>query len=398
MKITDLALIFIGITLPLIIVVYVNVSFTIKAQEQEIYYQQIIDLAAQDASNQMKEVENEDSSIDYGYSGVSNNKISVNAQVGVDTFLNTLYNNFDIQGNDAAEHYLQLFIPAIAIIDYDGVQISSVETFKETDAKGIASEVTKHALKPKRYYTYTYSITGNSGHYEIVDGKADNYVSYHEIEFTMDDFIKHRGTYNSQGFQDNEVKQFYISDSKNNNDLISGVKESATDKDKIKKAVVDKLTAIRKDVIVNTVVKEMTYATNSNNSYARAAGITYDFSFPTTTQSDMYSSVENIGFLAFVQGISVGNKYLNTKAYGLTNLSLTTRYYFSVPSADSKIKMNLYHKYVNCPELRVSNTKDMTPRYVLTKQEAASSKTKVRNSKGEMETVQGFYPCPICNP
>lgn len=64
MKITDLALVFIGIILPIIIVVYINVSFTIKAQEQEMYYQNIIDIAAQDAANQMKEVENDDSNVE----------------------------------------------------------------------------------------------------------------------------------------------------------------------------------------------------------------------------------------------------------------------------------------------------------------------------------------------
>ena len=56
MKITDLALIFVGILLPMIIIVYVNVSFTIKAEEQEMYYNKIINAAVQDAANQMKEV------------------------------------------------------------------------------------------------------------------------------------------------------------------------------------------------------------------------------------------------------------------------------------------------------------------------------------------------------
>ena len=41
MKITDFALIFVGITLPIIITVYVNVSFTIKAEEQEMLDQWI---------------------------------------------------------------------------------------------------------------------------------------------------------------------------------------------------------------------------------------------------------------------------------------------------------------------------------------------------------------------
>ena len=158
MKITDLSLIFIGILLPMIIVVYVNVSFTIKAQEQEIYYKQVIDIASEDATKQMKEVENEDSSIDYGYSGSESNKISVNAQVAVDTFLDSIYNNFGIKGNEAAESYMQLFIPAIAIIDYDGVQVSSVESFVDN-----GEEVIKHALKPKRYYSYMYTVAKKSG-------------------------------------------------------------------------------------------------------------------------------------------------------------------------------------------------------------------------------------------
>ena len=54
MKITDFALIFVGITLPIIITVYVNVSFTIKAEEQEMYYKKIINAALDDASNQLK--------------------------------------------------------------------------------------------------------------------------------------------------------------------------------------------------------------------------------------------------------------------------------------------------------------------------------------------------------
>lgn len=75
MKITDFALIFIGITLPIIIVVYVNVSFTIKAEEQEMYYNKLITSAIEDATAAMKEVENTDKTIDYGYSGEQDKKL-----------------------------------------------------------------------------------------------------------------------------------------------------------------------------------------------------------------------------------------------------------------------------------------------------------------------------------
>ena len=144
MKITDFALIFMAVTLPMIIIVYVNVTFTIKAQEIEMYYQNIVDMAMEDATYNMKEVENDDKEIDYGYSGVENKKININAQVGVDSFLKTLYKNFNIDGNEAAESYLNLFVPAIAIIDYNGVQVSANEQFQKTNEDGTQETMTKH--------------------------------------------------------------------------------------------------------------------------------------------------------------------------------------------------------------------------------------------------------------
>lgn len=413
MKITDLALVFIGIILPIIIVVYINVSFTIKAQEQEMYYQNIINIAAQDAANQMKEVENDDANVDYGYSGNENQKVSVNAQIAVDTFLNNLYNNFNIKGNEAAQKYLQLFIPAIAIIDYDGVQISSIETTKDMTDIEVQSgkintsdanwNVTKHVLKPKRYYTYTYTITKQNGingiEYKMIDGinQDPNAVSYHEIEFTMDDYLTHRYELVADGSK-GEPESFYLNDNKYNDSLISGVVSSgATNAQSFKEEVIQKLMMKREDTVANTVVKEMTYATNANNAYARNAGITYNFSFPTTTHDELYGTIKNVGFMAFVQGLSVGTKYLNTKAYGLNDLELTTRYYFTIPNIDSKYNLNLYHKDLSCPEYVVSKVDDISPRYAITKQHAASMKVSCTINEEE-KVFQGFYPCPICSP
>lgn len=413
MKITDLALVFIGIILPIIIVVYINVSFTIKAQEQEMYYQNIIDIAAQDAANQMKEVENDDTNVDYGYSGLDNQKISVNAQIAVDTFLNNLYNNFNIKGNEAAQKYLQLFIPAIAIIDYDGVQISSVESSKDMTDPEVQSgkintynsdwSVTKHVLKPKRYYTYTYSIIREGGatgiEYKMVEGISSNpnAVSYHEIEFTMDDYLTHR-QYVKNESKETDPESFYLTDEKYNDSLVSGIRASeASNAASFKQEVIQKLSSKREDTIANTLIREMTYATNANNSYARSAGITYNFSFPTTTHEELYGTIKNVGFMAFVQGLSVGTKYLNTKAYGLNNLGLATRYYFTVPNVDSKYKLNLYHKDTTCPEYVVSKVDDISPRYAITKQQAASMRVGCTINDVEL-TFQGFYPCPICSP
>lgn len=396
MKITDFALVFMAVMLPIIIVVYINVSFVIKAEEQELYYDRIIDIAIDDATSQMKQVENDDSQIDYGYSGSLNNKISVNAQVAVDTFFDSLYNNFNIKGNEAAQEYLKLFVPAVGTIDYNGVQISSFETFTRD-----GQTVMEHVLKPKKYYTFSYSIKKlNNNSYEVVNGLKelgkDSVVSTHTVEFTMDDYITHRGSvYLRNGATDDiAVKSFYIADDNNNLDLTGGI-DNATLKDQ----VVTTLQDIRKDIIVNTVTKELSYAVNAENIYARSAGVSYNFVFPTTTENEMYDAIENVGMVAFVQGISVGNKYLNSKAYSVAGLNLSTRYYFSTPNLTngSKYNLNLYHNDLNCPEYKISNNKDITPAYVLTKQQASSAKA-VQKLEKNNRLLQGFYPCPICNP
>lgn len=412
MKITDFALIFVGITLPIIITVYVNVSFTIKAEEQEMYYKKIINAALDDASNQMKEVENSDKEIDYGYSGTSDNKISVNAQVGVDIFLNSLYNNFGIKGNDTAENYLQYFIPAIAIIDYNGVQVSSIEEFTEN-----GQNVIKHVLKPKKYYSYTYYLCATPGdvskltYTEDYETAVKNGLhSTHIVEFTMDDYITHRGyVYKNTGDIDEiGVSSFYISDSKNNSKLVANVDSNASllqrEKDVLPK-IISNLQNKRKSVIINSIQDEMEYATNNNNSYASQAGIRYNFVFPTLEEGEMESQIQNVGIMALVQGISIGNRYLNVRAYSTSKLTEITRYYLSIPNTDgiykTKYNLNLYHKDKNCPEYRAfaSNKENVniTPSFLFTKQQAASVKAVLKKDNTYIQ-LEGFYPCPVCNP
>ena len=376
------------------------------------YYKKIINAALDDASNQMKEVENSDKEIDYGYSGTSDNKISVNAQVGVDTFLNSLYNNFGIKGNDTAENYLQYFIPAIAIIDYNGVQVSSIEEFTEN-----GQNVIKHVLKPKKYYSYTYYLCATPGdvskltYTEDYETAVKNGLhSTHIVEFTMDDYITHRGYVNEKSGKVTEipVSSFYISDSKNNSKLVTNSDSNASlsqrEKNVLSK-IISNLQNKRKSVIINSIQDEMEYATNNNNSYASQAGIRYNFVFPTLEEGEMESQIQNVGIMALVQGISIGNRYLNVRAYSTSKLTEITRYYLSIPNTDgidkTKYNLNLYHKDKNCPEYRAfaSNKENVniTPSFLFTKQQAASVKAVLKKDNTYIQ-LEGFYPCPVCNP
>lgn len=392
MKITDFALVFIAIIIPFMLVLYINITFTIKAEEMELYYQTVLNSALDDAAYEMKQVESQDKQIDYGYSDKLNKKINVNAQVGVDSFFETLYNTFGVKGNEAGESYLNLFVPAVAVIEYDGVRVSKNETVTGEDGLSL----TQRVLKPKRYFTYTYSIVRNGGEYSYVQGIAsDNVSSVHTIEFTMDSFVTHRG-YDYASNEEIDVESFYLEDSKNNKNLVIGVYDTES-KNKLMNEIISSLKDIRPSIISNVVASELSYAVNENNYYARQSGVVYSFNFPATTQDELYNMVDGVGIVAFMQGISVGNKYLNTKAFGVSSLGNTTRYYFTAPSTDSQIQMNLYHKDTNCPEYRLSRISDMSPRYATSKQEAATSETTGTQS-GVKKTFRGFYPCPICNP
>lgn len=409
MKITDFALIFIGITLPIIIVVYVNVSFTIKAEEQEMYYNKLITSAIEDATAAMKEVENTDKTIDYGYSGEQDKKVSINPEIAKNTFFNSLYNNFGIKGNDAAEKYLQLFVPAMAIIDYNGVYISSIEEYNKD-----GSTVIEHTVKPKKYYTYSYYIVKQKNDYSIVsvdDYKSGTIHSLHTIEFTMDDYVTHRGVvYNSSENIEKElpVKSFYLADistgtyvdnkgnmsDTNNADLFEG---SSTEIENIK-AVVNHLKEVKDEVIIKTITDEVAYAVNQNNFYASQAGITYDFVFPTIEQEEMKSYINDVGIFAFMQGLSIGNKYLNSKAYSVSRLELTTKYYLTLAKDNSE--RNLYHATTKCKKYNDQIHTNIIPEYLTTKQQAASviGIHKKNSSNSDTEEVKGFYPCPVCNP
>lgn len=392
MKITDFALVFIAIIIPFMLVLYINITFTIKAEEMELYYQTVLNSALDDAAYEMKQVESQDKQIDYGYSDKLNKKINVNAQVGVDSFFDTLYNTFGVKGNEAGESYLNLFVPAVAVIEYDGVRVSKNETVIGNDGLSL----TQRVLKPKRYFTYTYSIVRNGGEYSYVQGIAkDNVSSVHTIEFTMDSFVTHRG-YDYATNEEIAVESFYLEDSKNNKNLAIGVYDTDS-KNKLMNEIISSLKEMRPSIISNVVASELSYAVNENNYYARQSGVVYSFNFPATTQDELYNMVDGVGIVAFMQGISVGNKYLNTKAFGVSSLGNATRYYFTAPSTDSQIQMNLYHKDSNCPEYRLSKISDMSPRYATSKQEAATSEA-TGTQNGVKKTFRGFYPCPICNP
>lgn len=397
MKLTDFALIFVAIFLPVMIIVYVNTSFVIKSEKNEMYYKNIINSATADAVMAMKQVENPN--IDYGYSGIVDKKVSINAEVAVNTFYNSLANNFGIVGDDTLLNRLKMYIPVIAIMDYDGIYIHSLE-------ENQAGEI-NFVTKPKIKYTYTYVIEDKgSAEYDIVDittvadieamNLLNKYI--YEVNFTMDDYIYLTiYEYDSGVIFGNNMdivlqKGFYLTDDNNNTPLVYTDKLPSWAETSLRKEVVTHLANIRKDVIARLGMKHISYAINNHNEYARLSGIRYNFMLSVESANSWYETMDGVGMIAVIQGISLGNRYLNYKAYSASDLVETRKYYVSTVLDDDYsndrfyLKYNLYHSSQKCYIYEYYMTKvekQVTPAYYLNKADVAT---------------QGYYPCPICKP
>ena len=397
MKLTDLSIIFIIILLPFIMIVYVNTSFVIKAEKEEMYYKKVIDSALRDATDQMKQIENSDITIDYGYSGIVDNKVSINAKIAVDTFYNSLFNTFNIQASKGAQESLKKYIPVIAVLDYDGVYINSAEELSNGDIEYI--------LKPKQYYTYTYGIKDNgvtsTPRYSIVDGEdlKNDKLNIVQVTFTMDDYI-YLDIYNPAEKEPVYSNDFYINDSSLNGALInSDVATGILSEDRleIKERLLSWLEEKRKETIISVTRKAVTDAVNKHNDLAEMLDIKYNFTFTIGEETDWYENIEGIGMLAVVQGISLGNRYLNYNGYSMSTLILSKKYYISKDiiydpaNTINKEYLNtdMYHVSEKCPIYKeyifrnMNEYTELSPKFYYNKAEAGAN---------------GYSPCPVCKP
>lgn len=243
MKTTDLAMIFVAILLPIVIVVYVDISFLLKTEEQRLYYTNIINSAINDATYAMKTVEGEENDVDYGYSGISEKKVTVNARVAIKTFYDALYDSFDIKGDSTGEAFVKGHIPALAVVDYNGVYIYSIDKYQDSET---GEEYLDYVLKPKRYFTYSYAIKDNEiVEYEDLKNSDIKNLRTITVQFTMDDYI-------SVINKDGTITSFYIEDNENNSVLYdgnTGLREDVIQHLKLKRTEVISNIVSRRNVI-----------------------------------------------------------------------------------------------------------------------------------------------------
>lgn len=318
MKVTDLSILFVIIILPFVQILRIQTDNLQSTAYRSMVIDRYLDAAVEDASEAM---------IMRG----SGQKVSVSREKALSAFCNTLYANFNVLGNKLAQDNLMLYVPVIVLVDYDGYWVYSAESY--LNSEGNMEE--KMVWKPKKAYTHV------SNGYTYV--------------FTLDSHVK---------VLENATNIFYEGTRQDLKDVLA--EDLILDEELFE--------AVRTRTIIEAIKKDVNDAINAHNSYAVRFGITYRFSPPSISDGDWYRNIDDIGFLAFFQGVPIGlgGERYNSFALGASRIIRRENYYIQQDTNG----LYYYHRE-DCSSLTVRD--------------------EVFDSREEC-ALKGAYPCHRCKP
>ncbi|MCG7407154.1 hypothetical protein MH117_06970 [Paenibacillus sp. ACRRX] len=200
--------------------------------------------------------------------------ISINKEAALRAFLETLFININIVDDRISQDMLMSYIPAIAIVNYDGLDIWTEEEYVDSTGKSHL----KHVWLPKIPFTYT----DQNGY--VYAFTLDDYVTVYLPKLKL--WIK--------GYQ-RELMQHTALPLLRDGTLFESV---------------------RRTTIVNKVQDELAYRINRHNYYSKRIGTAYNFTFPTISEEEWNNSINDVGVLAFVQDLPMGAYKYNNYAIG----------------------------------------------------------------------------------
>lgn len=284
MKITDFALLFTALFLPLSIILGMHSGNMQDIRLLEMKYAGALRTAVQDGAVMLNF--NETQSLEAGYE--SSKRFRADKERALAAFSQTLYLNLGIQDDVQAQNALWWYMPVITVMDYDGYYIYAMESMSGEDGQ----ELMKHVWSPKIPYIYTDSA-GNVVHFTL--------------DRRVEAFHQQSGAWYA-GWQHE----------------LTGLSGIAL----LNESVL--FDEIRRRTIVNAVQKDLAFYINRHNEIASRNGLSYRFSLPVIPQEEWVNTVDDIGLMAFIQGIPVGDRYYNNYALGGGRLVKNPDYYGAV--------------------------------------------------------------------
>ncbi|KAB3525461.1 hypothetical protein [Alkaliphilus serpentinus] len=292
MKITDFAILFVIITLPFNILLGIKTANLNNGLYKSLEMNRIIDTAVEDGVSQLVTVGGD-------------KEITLNKERAMEAFFNSLFLNMDVVGDEIAQKKILGYIPAMVIVDYDGIYLLTNQEYTAADGY---KEI-KPIWKPKVPYSYS-------------DG---SYI----YSFSLDDYIEIYDIANNRilkGLQ-GDLKAEIPSDIIQQDELFENV---------------------RRRTIIEAIKREVNHSINNHNLIAHQFGITYSFTLPVIDDEDWHKTLDDVGMLVFFQGlpIGIGGQRYNNYALGGARVVKGQHYYQQVnPNG-----ITYYHKE-GCPFL-----------------------------------------------
>ncbi|CAM3967842.1 hypothetical protein [Saccharibacillus endophyticus] len=270
MKITSFAIIFVLIFSPFFQIASMRLDDLDKVMRLTDRYNLVTKTAIQDAAYMLNETVDQKYEPGYG----SKKFFRANKERAVEAFYRTLALNFNVDGDAVAIGALAGYIPAVAVIDYDGYYIYATEQF--VDSGGQAQM--RLVWSPKKPYSYA-DTQGNI------------------VNFSLDGFVK---TYDRSSLRWVQGQRAEVVASTQ----IPLLRDGAA------------FETIRRQTIINAIQNDLAYVINRHNQYATRYGIDYLFTLPQISQEEWDNGIDDIGIVAFIQGIPVGDQQYNNYSFG----------------------------------------------------------------------------------
>lgn len=266
MKITDFALIFLLAFLPASIGIDVDQHRQIEAESWKQLYDEYICTACEDATVELLRQTGQASQQNV-FEGAhkSSKDVVLNLDHALDRFFETVYINFGIDNNKILQDAMKEYLPVQMVVAYDGLYVHA--------RHNVYNEATGK-MEPRESWTskipYSYYDKGSEA---IGDERI--------VNFTLDK----------------------LDDEKSDN--------------------------IRRETIIRLIQDQLEYYTGRNNYLAEANGLGYVYNIPYISEDSWNNTINDICFIAFLQGIVIPgtDQSYSTYGFGGTKLSLGQKFY-----------------------------------------------------------------------
>ncbi|MBW4841234.1 MAG: hypothetical protein KZY74_17730 [Paenibacillaceae bacterium] len=274
MKITDWAILFVLIVVPILWLSGQRVEDLREVNRLETRYTAAIRTAVQDAAVALNR--NELQQFESGYGSAK--WMRADKEQALAALLQSLYLNFGVADDPVGQQVILGYIPAVVVMDYDGYYLYAADYEGGKDSNA-------YHWQDKKPYTYS-DREGNS------------------IAFTLDrnvtayDAAADRWVNGLQSEVKSEVAIPLLQDD-------------------------EQFEAVRRATIVRQIEEDLAQTIRNHNLLAVKLGVNYTFTLPVIAQEEWNNTLNDVGILVFLQGIPVGDHHYNNYAIGGGRLDRT---------------------------------------------------------------------------